>query len=58
MREYRVRFSPTARRDILQTYTYIRDTAEAPLNASRWLEGIIAAIADLSVYPESHGLAR
>lgn len=55
---YEVQFSPTSRAEILEAYDYIRSDRQAPLNAGRWLDGIIEAISNLAEFPQAHGLAR
>lgn len=55
---YAIWFSPTARAEILEAFEYIRSDQHAPLNAARWLDGIIEAITTLAEFPESHALAR
>jgi plasmid stabilization system protein ParE len=56
--KYEIRFSPTARAEILEAFDYIRTDQHAPLNAARWLDGIIEAVSNLADYPEAHALAR
>ena len=56
--KYQVQFSPTARQEILEAFDYIRTDRQAPINAARWLDGMIQAINDLTHYPEGCALAR
>lgn len=52
---YRVVVQPAAETEIEQAYERI--AAEAPMNAARWYNGLMDAIASLSSYPNRCGLA-
>lgn len=54
--KYRVEMTPTAEAELRTAFGFIH--RRAPLNATRWLKGIYAAIDTLELFPTRCGIAR